>query len=602
MVEISVIVPVYKVERYLCECIDSILQQTFREFELILIDDGSPDRCGQICDEYAKADDRVRVIHQKNGGLSAARNAGLDLADGEFITFVDSDDILNRYYLQKLYEALTEYNADVAVCDSCNIVHKEDFQCPVTDRTTPCILMGHIEAVKSIYQYDKEQLPITVWGKLYKKELFANLRFPVGMIHEDEYLTPRLLYLSKRVIWIRQALYGYRQREESTMNRKFSIIRYDGIKAVDMCIEYFKSISEMEIAEVMKNRRNEIVAYFSFLARGAGIYRNVPVEYRMSRIRAIRTMRALLPYDLYAYRIAKFYPWYISAEAYIRRLLQFLGKRCMPKALKKRIVSYINYPQLRKVVIRKDAFRYYAIRRKLFSDREKRGISNIPVFIISFNRLSYLKNMISHLETLGVSNIIVIDNASTYPPLLEYYDNIPYKVIRLDRNWGHKVFWDNPIFDEYRQDFYVVTDPDLEPIKGCPKNFMEVFFNVLKRYPYVRKVGFSLRIDDIPGDSVLHDEVLEWEKQFYEHYLPGDNIYIAFIDTTFALYVPDQLVFENMNFLTAYRTGLPYQCRHLPWYKTHNDVDEEDMFYSALKLQTTGNWDVAAGTSDIEEI
>ena len=117
-----------------------------------------------------------------------------------------------------------------------------------------------------------------------------------------------------------------------------------------------------------------------------------------------------------------------------------------------------------------------------------------------------------------------------------------------------------------------------------------------------RKVGFSLRIDDIPGDSVLHDEVLEWEKQFYEHYLPGDNIYIAFIDTTFALYVPDQLVFENMNFLTAYRTGLPYQCRHLPWYKTHNDVDEEDMFYSALKLQTTGNWDVAAGTSDIEEI
>ena len=319
MVEISVIVPVYKVERYLCDCIDSILQQTFREFELILIDDGSPDHCGQICDEYAKVDDRVRAIHQKNGGLSAARNAGLDLADGEFITFVDSDDILDGQYLQRLYETLAEYQADVAVCNSCRIINKDELSSHDVDQGDACFLMGNREAVKTLCKYGKDQLPVTAWGKLYKKELFINLRYPVGIINEDEYLTPRLLYRAERIVWIKEALYGYRKREESIMGEKFSIRRYDGIWAIESCIDYFNAIPDRDIVELMMNKRDELIAFFALLAREAGIYKQVPAKYRMSRLKAITTMKKILPYDVFEHRLHRLYPRYILVEAHIRR-------------------------------------------------------------------------------------------------------------------------------------------------------------------------------------------------------------------------------------------------------------------------------------------
>ena len=118
---------------------------------------------------------------------------------------------------------------------------------------------------------------------------------------------------------------------------------------------------------------------------------------------------------------------------------------------------------------------------------------------------------------------------------------------------------------------------------------MEKFFYILKKYPYISKVGFSLKIDDIPHSAVLYNKVFEWEKKYYEKYLSKDNIYFAQIDTTFALYLPEHLVLSD-DFYKAFRTGLPYQCRHLPWYKTKDEVSDEDIFYSSLK--TTGWWDV----------
>lgn len=230
--------------------------------------------------------------------------------------------------------------------------------------------------------------------------------------------------------------------------------------------------------------------------------------------------------------------------------------------------------------------------RAAFSAQEAKDIKTIPIFIISFNRLSYLKKIVDMLESKGYFNINIIDNCSTYPPLLSYYENIPYPVIRMKDNLGHMAFWKSSLFDEYRDSFYVVTDPDVIPIEECPDDFMQVFFTYLKKYPFLRKVGFSLKLDDLPKDGVLAQEAITWEQQFYKDKIGNLPAYYAGIDTTFALYAPDKF-YKDKDFLRGLRMAYPYEARHLPWYKTKDDVSEEDVYYSAHK--TNGWWDIVKG-------
>ena len=230
--------------------------------------------------------------------------------------------------------------------------------------------------------------------------------------------------------------------------------------------------------------------------------------------------------------------------------------------------------------------------RAAFERREKEGLSGIPVFIISYNRLSCLLKMIDSLERVGISNIHIIDNASTYPPLLEYYEKTPIDVIYVGENLGARVFWKSDIFDKYRNDFYVVTDSDLELVDECPEDLIEFLFRTLKKYPFVRKVGVSLKIDDIPEDSVLGSDVKQWESQFYKAPIKNANAYYASVDTTLAIYLPDNLA-EGIPFLRAIRAAWPYQARHLPWYKRPDDISEEDEYYSSHR--SNGWWDIAKG-------
>ena len=227
-----------------------------------------------------------------------------------------------------------------------------------------------------------------------------------------------------------------------------------------------------------------------------------------------------------------------------------------------------------------------------FARREQQGLDDIPVFIISFDRLSYLKTMIESLEKIGVKNIHIIDNNSTYPPLLEFYKETQYDVIYVGENLGARVFWKSPIFDKYRNDFYVVTDSDLQLVEGCPKDLIPFLFRTLKKYPFVRKVGVSLKIDDIPDDGVLAKDVKQWESQFFKAPIRGANAFYASVDTTLAIYLPDNLA-EGIPFLRAIRGAYPYQARHLPWYKREGDISEEDEYYSAHR--SNGWWDVAKG-------
>lgn len=229
-------------------------------------------------------------------------------------------------------------------------------------------------------------------------------------------------------------------------------------------------------------------------------------------------------------------------------------------------------------------------REEMFKQLSNTPIENIPIFIISFNRLSYLREQINNFEKHGLFNLIIIDNGSTYPPLLDYYKSIPYKVIYNNANDGHLVFWKNSSYSMYRQNFYIVTDPDILLIPECPNDFINELITTLRKYRFANKVGLSLKIDDIPNDTVFGNDVIKWESDYYKVKLKEKPIYYAPIDTTFALYLPDSI--SRKNFYCALRLGFPYQAQHLPWYKKKDDITDEDIFYSQQK--TNGWWNPTA--------
>ena len=223
MAQISVIVPVYQVEAYLPQCIDSILAQTFRDFELILVDDGSQDRSGAICDEYAGRDERVRVLHKENGGLSDARNAGLEQANGDYFLFVDSDDFIAPMMLERLYAGAQREGADLAICNfryTFDTKEKKDFSTAMTAE----ILRG----TEIFYNRKNDRSHgfwTVAWNKLYKRETFGKLRFRSGKYHEDEFWANDMYQLDIRVVTIPDCLYYYRQRDGSIMGRE-SVARH----------------------------------------------------------------------------------------------------------------------------------------------------------------------------------------------------------------------------------------------------------------------------------------------------------------------------------------------------------------------------------------
>ena len=215
--EISVIVPVYKVEKYLNECIDSILAQTFTDFELILVDDGSPDNCPALCDAAAEKDSRVRVLHKPNGGVSTARNAGLDIARGNWLGFVDADDAVVPTFYEKMHRAAVQSGAEMAVCDILGI-DENGKKCPFQYDLLKNEVIDREEAIRRM----KLTPYVHVTTKLYRKEVFEDLRFPVGKNYEDAYLAPEIFERVTKVAGVRERLYHYRINSEGIMKSKAS--------------------------------------------------------------------------------------------------------------------------------------------------------------------------------------------------------------------------------------------------------------------------------------------------------------------------------------------------------------------------------------------
>lgn len=223
---ISIIVPIYKVEDYLRKCIDSILTQTFTNFELILVNDGSPDNCGSICDDYAKIDNRIKVIHKSNGGLSSARNAGLDIANGKYIGFVDSDDWLEKDMYATLFEYIKRYDADISVCGRYRVgenIFKE------INNDGNIIVYNRENAMRELLS---DNIKSSAWDKLYKVELFKGIRYPENKFYEDIYTTHKVFARADTIVKINLAKYYYVIRQDSIVGSVNNEKRYHCFSAI----------------------------------------------------------------------------------------------------------------------------------------------------------------------------------------------------------------------------------------------------------------------------------------------------------------------------------------------------------------------------------
>ncbi len=221
---ISVIVPVYKVEKYLDRCVASIVNQTYQNLEIILVDDGSPDNCPAMCDQWAEKDSRIVVIHKENGGLSDARNAGMKIANGEYISFIDSDDWIEKNFFSYLCITIKEEQCDAA---GCNYRRGESFS-PIEEKTYQSEVYDTISAMSALIDNRIEQV---VWNKLYDRRIMEGIFFERGKYHEDEFWSYQIFARTKRYAQITYIGYNYFVRPDSIMGEEYSLKRLDAVEA-----------------------------------------------------------------------------------------------------------------------------------------------------------------------------------------------------------------------------------------------------------------------------------------------------------------------------------------------------------------------------------
>ena len=264
---ISVIVPIYKVEKYVTNCVTSLMAQSYRNLEIILVDDGSPDRSGDMCDAFAAQDERIVVIHKSNGGLSDARNAGIEAAKGGYLFFLDSDDSIHEETLEILWNNLKRNQADISVCD-----YLAYFEGAAIEKELPEQIaqnMSNIEALQKIFDPAYGVQMVICTNKLYKKFLWENIRFPVGKVHEDEFTTYKLIYEAKTIVYTDLKLYYYFQRSDSiTGSGKISRQLFQALDAFSERTAFFETEGLKELA-VLSNQyslNHMIIAYQKAIA------------------------------------------------------------------------------------------------------------------------------------------------------------------------------------------------------------------------------------------------------------------------------------------------------------------------------------------------
>ena len=328
---ISVIVPVYNVELYLEDCVRSILSQTYSDLQIILVDDGSTDHSGEICDEYANIDARIIVIHKANGGLSDARNIGIKTATGKYVAFVDSDDCIDASMIEKLYRACDDNDADLSMCFfekfdeektyKMNHIHNQN----KIEVCTGKDILADIYLVKKPFNHGC----IVIWNKLYKRDLFTkDTFFPYGKIHEDEFVTPELLLQARKAVVIYESLYFYRIRPGSIISKGFARENIDALEArrktlnkckimeerrvcdavlaafYSMVFSYYRACGEIENKAERKVCRKMVYDYFEEIWKDAYYRKNLKIN-RMIIYKAFQVAPAITSFAYYKYRLAR---------------------------------------------------------------------------------------------------------------------------------------------------------------------------------------------------------------------------------------------------------------------------------------------------------
>lgn len=253
---ISVIVPIFNVAKFLDECISSIVNQTYKNIEIILVDDGSTDNSPEICEKWKAKDSRIKVIHKENGGLSDARNCGIENSTGDYLVFIDSDDVINLKMIEILYEDLKKYNSDIAVCK-----YKKFFDSIPSEKDKNITIDCYSNKLYECMYGKNGDYAIVAWNKIYKKNLFDNIRYPYKKIHEDEFIIHRLLSKSKSIVFDSRILYYYRQRSNS-ITSSFNIKRLDALEALEERLKFYK-----------ENKKAYDLTYKSYMFRLAVLYK-----------------------------------------------------------------------------------------------------------------------------------------------------------------------------------------------------------------------------------------------------------------------------------------------------------------------------------------
>ena len=231
---VSIVVPVYNVEKYLDKCIESILNQTYKNLEIILVDDGSKDNCGKKCDEWAKKDDRIKVIHKENGGLSDARNVGIDYAKGEYISFVDSDDFIDKDMIEILIDGVNKNDCGIGICGYYRTYTNRE---EIVDDTKNKIVMNNIKAIDQMNTFGNYD--VSAWGKIFDINLMRKYKFPVGKLSEDWFIMYKIFYDTNKIFYDARPKYHYVQRAGG-ISKNNPKINYDSIEAAEECLNFIE--------------------------------------------------------------------------------------------------------------------------------------------------------------------------------------------------------------------------------------------------------------------------------------------------------------------------------------------------------------------------
>ncbi len=265
---ISVIVPIYNVEEYLPACVESIIKQTYSRLEIILVDDGCTDRSGAICDEYAGKDSRIRVIHQKNRGLSGARNAGLKACHGNYISFIDSDDIIHSQFIEMLYTLCQNHDCPLAVAGIGGIHEEKEVPAGAVTYDLAEKDQGKVRSSRELldlfYHMDHHNNITVAWNKLYRRDVIGDFLYPEGFVYEDEATTFAYIYRAQNTVWTDAPLYYYRQRPGSITQQKFSLKRLDVLEAYKRRRAFYLEQQEEDYA--LREEYCQLSAYLNFYA------------------------------------------------------------------------------------------------------------------------------------------------------------------------------------------------------------------------------------------------------------------------------------------------------------------------------------------------